>query len=502
MRQSAGFAALVAALCALSVGASGARAADAERACTALTGKTLRDGTISAATPVPAAAEVPAYCRVTGETAPNIRFHARLPLSAWNGKFYQAGCGGFCGDFDPDKRGYSNTIGEAVKRGYAAIMSDNGHRGSLADASWAVDNEEAVAVYADKGLPLVHDTGHALVKAFYGRTPRKSYFAGCSNGGRMALMAAQRYPKMFDGILAGSGVLNLTRNGGLYGTWLLRKNTAPDGSPVIGPAFNAKLPRLRAEVSRQCAAVLDPQKAVVTDPRACAFDAAQLPRCAAGQSTPECFTDAERATLAAWYAGPVNSQGQSLYAGTPVGSEPYWPVWLTGTANSRAVGLDLGRDYLKMAFVPGSGPPLDAQSFDFDRDPPRLTARAAAFDANNPDLSAFASAGGKLIIYHGWADPVVLPSNSVNYYEAAIARNGGLARLQSFARLFMIAGAGHCWEMPAPAPDQFDPIAALEAWVEKGRAPAAIPIVQQAKDGAVLRRAVLRPYPDSQIFDP
>ena len=479
-----------------------AQAAD-DAKCAGLAAQSPTGLTISEAVLVPAAAAVPAYCRVSGETAPHIRFQMRLPTTAWNGKFYQAGCGGFCGDFDADKAGYSNTIGEAVKRGYAAIVTDNGHRGYLGDASWAVNNEEALAVFAETGIPLAHDTGTKIVQAFYGRAPKRSYFAGCSNGGRMALMAAQRYPKMFDGILAGAPVLHLTHNGGLYGTWILQKNIAADGSLIIGPDFNAKLGRLHAEVLRQCTAVTDPQHVVITDSRACTFDAKKLPHCAPAQNTPDCFTDAERGTVAAFYAGPSNTKGQRLYTGTPLGSEPYWPVWLTGTPRSRAVGMDLGRDYLKMAFAPNEpNPPRDAKSFDFDRDPPRLAARAGAFDATDPNLAPFQKAGGKMIMYQGWADPVVLPERTVTYSEDAAKAAGGLDNLQRFVRLFMIAGAGHCWEMPSPGPDQFDPIAALENWVERGKAPESIPIAQVAKDGTVQRRASLRPYPLLEAFEP
>ncbi|MCB2107496.1 MAG: tannase/feruloyl esterase family alpha/beta hydrolase [Rhodobacteraceae bacterium] len=316
----------------------------------------------------------------------------------------------------------------------------------------------------------------------------------------MAAMAAQRYPDLYDGILSGAPVIDLTRNGGLYGSWIVQKNTDSNSDVVLGPKFNAKLPALHAEVLRQC----DTDNAgVVTDPRTCKFDAAALPRCENNEDSPACFTESEAGVIAAWYGGPRNSAGNPLYFGTPPGSEPFWPVWLTGTDKSRAVGMDLGRDYLKMAFSPSDpGPALTPDEFDFDRDPPRLASRSAALNATDPNLSAFAKSGGKMIMYQGWADPVVLPQRTVEYYESAVAQNGGLAKTQEFFRLFMIAGIGHCWEVPAPAPDQFDPIAALEAWAERGVAPEAIPIVQRDKAGKAVRKGTLRPFPLTETFDP
>jgi feruloyl esterase len=471
-------------------------------ACETLAGDPAFSFLVAEAVTVPETGGVPAYCRIRGEAPVQLRFEARLPVSAWNGSFYQSGCGGFCGDFNPDRSGFSNTIMEAVRRGYAAIMSDYGHRGAGADASWAIANEMAIELYADRGIPRLHDVGMALLDRFYGAAPRRSYFSGCSNGGRQAAVAAQRYPDLFDGILSGAPVLHLTLNGGLYGTWLVQKNTDADGGHVIGPAFNAKIPALRREVLAQCPGG-GPGDEVIRDPRQCRIDPNRFARCRDGDTSATCFSDAERETLAAWYRGPSDRSGRELFFATPAGSEPFWPVWLTGTEKAPAGGMALARDYLKLAFSPDDfGPRVESLTFDFDRDPPRLAARARLLDATNPDLSAFARSGGKLIMYHGWADPVVLPQRTATYYEEAVARNGGLDAIQNFFRLFMIAGVGHCWELPGPAPDRFDPIAAIEAWVERGLAPDAVSIEQRGKEGTVIRRGILRPYPELQVLEP
>ena len=137
--------------------------------------------------------DLPGFCQVQGTIDPDIGFEARLPLGAWNGKYYQSGCGGYCGGVYPDKPGFSNTINEALKLGYAAITTDNGHKGGPGEAAWAKGNAQAVEVYAHRGIYLTHEAGTELTRRFYGRQPGREYFSGCSNGGRMAAMAAQRY---------------------------------------------------------------------------------------------------------------------------------------------------------------------------------------------------------------------------------------------------------------------------------------------------------------------
>ena len=147
--------------------------------------------------------DLPGFCQLQGSIEPSIGFEARLPLADWNGKYYQSGCGGYCGMVLPDKPGYANTINEALKRGYATITTDAGHQATIGDPSWAKDNPEAVELYGHRAIALTHRAGTGLTRAFYGREPSREYFGGCSNGGRMAAMAAQRYPDLFDGILGG-----------------------------------------------------------------------------------------------------------------------------------------------------------------------------------------------------------------------------------------------------------------------------------------------------------
>ncbi len=443
--------------------------------CTGFLTRPLEGIRVDSAEVVSGREDLPAFCAVRGTIAPTIGFEMRLPLDGWNGKLFQSGCGGYCGAVIPDKPGWSNTINGALQMGYAAITTDAGHTGGLGDASWALDNPEGVELYAHRSIPLTHDAAMQLAEALYGHDPELSYFGGCSNGGRMAAMAAQRYPDIFDGIFAGGSVLNLSQNGGIYGSWVVQSNTAEDGSRILtAENFAARLPVLEAAVLAQCDASDGREDGNITQPRECKPDLSQLPICTAsnGSDPATCFTAAELGVLQRWYQGPRNSAGEQLYPGMPPGSERYWLVWFLDRAGRTAPGNALGGDYARyLGFPEGVPDGYTAMDFDFDRDPARLAANGEQLDALDPDLSAYRDRGGKLLMWHGWQDPLVLPDQSPGYYESVEAVMGGTEPTQEFMRLFMIPGQGHCWEIPASQPDQFNPLAVLERWVEQGEAP-------------------------------
>ena len=169
---------------------------------------------------------LPDFCQITGLIEPSINFEARFPVSDWNGNYFQAGCGGFCGLVLPERETHSNSINHALRKGYAAITTDSGHSGDhIGDATWAHNNPLAEQVYARDILPITRAAGHELIKLIYGKDPDFSYFSGCSNGGRLGAKAAQEYPNLFDGIIAGCPVLNLSMNGGVFGAWILQANS-------------------------------------------------------------------------------------------------------------------------------------------------------------------------------------------------------------------------------------------------------------------------------------
>jgi len=444
---------------------------------------------------------LPGYCAIRGVIDPHIGFEARFPLSHWNGKYYQSGCGGYCGSVLPDKPGFSNTINEALKRGYAAMTTDAGHSGSLGDASWAKDNPVAIEMYAEGSIPLSYQAGTRMVKAYYGKSARLEYFGGCSNGGRMAAIAAQRYPRLFDGIFGGSGVINLSQNGGIYGSWVVQSNTGADGHRILTREnFAPKLPLLEQEVLAQCDASDGKRDGFISLPRRCIVDVTKLPRCTANAGN-DCFTDTELKVLEKWYQGPRDSTGKQLYPGMPAGSERYWALWFLDNGDRVAPGNALGGDYAKyLGFQNPVPDDYTALDFDFDRDPPRLEASGRLLNALDPDLSAFRQAGGKYLMWHGWQDPLVLPDQSVDYYDRVLATLGGHQVVDPFFRLFMIPGMGHCWELPSAGPDRFNPIIVLENWVEKGEAPAELKVEAANPQTAATPATIVCPYPEPPIY--
>jgi len=481
-------------ICLFALGACG-RPVDLMARCEAFASEHFPGVHIDATNAVTDRDDLPGFCQIRGSIDPNIGFEARLPLVDWNGKYYQAGCGGYCGSVLPDKPGFANTINEALKRGYAAITTDAGHQATIGDPSWAKDNPDAVEIYGHRTIPLTHQAGIRLTSTFYGSEPSRKYFGGCSNGGRMAAMAAQRYPKLFDGILGGAGVLNLSQSGGIYGSWVVQSNTNDDGERVLTKAnFRDKIPLLEDEVMRQCDAVDGAKDGLISAPRQCAVDFDVLPDCSE-EGSAQCFTAKEKDVLRAWYQGPRNSAGEQLQPGMPPGGERFIDAWFLDPEDGVAVGNQLGGGFAKYLGFEGETPDdYTALDFDFDNDPQRLTRNAEALDALNPDLRGFRDAGGKYLMWHGWGDPLVLPDQSKDYYESVAAEMGGYDEIESFFRLFLIPGMGHCWEIPAGVPDRFDPITMLDQWVETNAAPDTLRATPVEAGSTALPELVVYPY--------
>lgn len=502
MRVIARAGAALALVAGMAVIADPARAAD----CAALARAKLDAVNLLSATEVAAAGDLPAYCRVLGFVRPAINFELRLPLEGWNGKFYMAGCGGFCGLLLADAPGFTNAMNFGLRRGYAAATMDGGHWGaSVVDGRWAAGNPVARADWGQRAVTETARVGKAIVKAFYGREQGRAYFAGCSTGGRMAAMEAARYPKDFDGIIAGAPALDYT---GLVATlfaFATKANTGLDGKPIL-TAAKAKL--VGEAATAACDAKDGATDGVIADPRSCDFQPAAL-LCRPGQNS-ECLTEAEVGTVDAWYRGPTDSRGRRLYpGGIPVGSEPHWPRWLTGAGQAPALMPLFAQDFLRyMAFDPPAGARFKVADYDLDRDPARLAETAPLYNAAtwNPDrpdeiagadLTAFRQAGGKMILYHGWADPLVTPFLTVAYWEGVARAAGGAAAAQDFARLFMVPGMDHCGigqDGPGIADTGIDPLTALEAWVERGEAPASLTMTKMAGGKPAWSRPVC-PYP-------
>jgi feruloyl esterase len=408
--------------------------------------------------------DLPAFCELRGEIVERVKFVMRLPASDWNGKFVVTGCGGFCGYLRPDKPGYSNSINEALKLGYAAIQTDSGHQAPNWSTDWAIGDEKALRLYAGEWMPLATATGRSLVAAFYQQQPARTYFQGCSNGGRLGMFAAQRYPELFDGIAAGGGIFDLTGNAGIHGLWILQTTRDKDGKAVID---QAKVPLIANHVRSRCDALDGVEDGVVAAPERCDPDVKALLCDEAGSDN--CLTRKELVAVERLYQG-ARVEGKQLFPGVNPGSESLWPIWLVGTDERRAWGELASEGMLRLTYGLTSDKPFNAHDYLLAKELENLEKYAPVVNATDPDLGGLEQAGGKLFYYHGLADPLILAGRVQQYREQALAVMGE-ARLDRVARFIMIPGHGHCWEKPGQVADDFNPLEVIDQWVETGIAP-------------------------------
>lgn len=474
--------------------------ADTASECAALATLRIEDTNLLSATVVPAKDGLPEYCRVLGFVRPAINFEVRLPTARWNGKFYMAGCGGYCGRLDSDRPGPFNAMNHGLRRNYAVSTMDAGHWApAVTDGRWAYHNRLAEVDYGYRAVTETARVSKALLQAFYQTQQKRSYFNGCSNGGRQALMEAWRYPDDFDGIISGAPALDIS---GLltFFAWVVQANTGPDGKDIL---LRTKVKLIEEAVVTACDAKDGLKDGVIDDPRACDFRPASL-RCQKADSA-ECLTAAEVAVLEKWYGGVRNGRGDALYpGGIPFGSEPFWWLWLTGREEAherfgrgRAVP-DFALNYFRyMAFPEDPGESFHPTHFNFEKDPARLQAMGEIYNVTNPDLSKFKARGGKVLMWHGWQDAIVTPERTIQYYAEVEQRMGGRAATQEFLRLFMVPGMDHCGNMPGPgiAAAGFDPLTALEKWIEEGVPPTRLLSTKTDKDGKTVWTRPLCPYP-------
>lgn len=449
--------------------------------------------TLTGATPGATAAGD--YCKVEGVIGPApsaIGFAVGLPMGNWNGRFLMGGDGGFDGSVAlPLNR---------LAQGYAVANSDSGHATPPAnDASWAYNNRTAEIDYGSRAVLVTTQTAKQIARAFYqGQPIAYAYFEGCSTGGRQALMAAQRYPQEFNGIVGGAPAFDLTGLA-VEQNWSLQKFRG-EGS-ISGKSAN-----LFNAVMAKCDAIDGLADGLIDDPQACRFDpAVDFPACAPGTDLPTCLTPAQASALADVYDGPRTSRGKgkSLYPGKPLGSEAWWNLWLlpdlTGTPGQGGFTFSF-MNYLFFKKDPGPG--YNWFDFDFDKDPQKAGTMAKILDAVDPRLQDLQRQGGKLILYHGSADGLITPLRTIEYYEEVMDRNpprrahgrrGADAGALSFARLFLVPGMDHCGAVGGGL-KTWDRLAPLVDWVENGIAPDTI-IAAQALPGGATRTRPLCPYP-------
>lgn len=423
--------------------------------------------------------KLPAFCRVAGAIRPsgdsNIEFEVWMPMSGWNGRYLGVGNGGFAGSINYTARGTGNAPGmaQALENGYATSSTDTGHEASATNADWAVGHPEKVIDYGYRAVHTTAMDAKAIVAAFYESDP-KSYFSSCSNGGRQALMEAQRYPADYNGIVAGDAAWYATHLAAAQ-IWNEQALMSDDASYI--PA--AKIPAIAAAVMDKCDALDGVKDGVIADPSKCHFDPAVL-QCK-GRDSNACLTAPQVVALKKIYAGPANSSGQ-IFPGIFPGSEGGpggWGLWIVGAQPGRSLNYSFGVGALaKMVY---QDPKWDFRRFNFDRDVAFLDDKLGPVrNAIDADLKSFRDRGGKLILYHGWADPDISPLSTVNYYDNVIARMGEKS-VDDFMRVYLAPGMQHCGggagatvlgAVPETGAEPQRGIqAAMERWVEKGTAP-------------------------------
>lgn len=406
-------------------------------------------------------------CDVKGLIAPQLQFELRLPTTTWQGDYLQDGCGGYCGAVGINTQAAAGCL--PLTNGAFAIASDNeGHFGAAAfSASFGADP----TLRASFGYQSEHQlavAAKAIIAKFYGTPARHAYFDGCSQGGHEGLTEAQRFPRDFNGIVAGSPASILTELNVFYQGWMSQANTAADGSPIL---TLADLAPLHAAVVKACDAADGTVDGLIADPLACHFDPGTL-ACHAG-GTGFCLSPAKVDTVRKLYAGPRDAQGTLLYPGWQLpGSEANWVAWVVPVA-AGAASIDQGIAQETLRYVVNPGIDGNATFRDVRFTPAefqRLTsANDGTYDAIDPDLSAFRAAGGKLILWAGWADPAISPVGTVAYYQAVQQAMGGAAATSRFARLFMLPGVSHCGG--GDGPNTFDALTAITNWVTGNQAP-------------------------------
>jgi feruloyl esterase len=418
---------------------------------------------------------LPARCRVAAILKPSsdseIAIEVWMPATDWNGKFQAVGNGGWAGVIS------YQAMALAIQEGYAAASTDTGHQGAGLDASFALGHPEKITDFSYRAVHEMTVRAKAMITSFYGRGPRLSYWNGCSTGGRQGLMEAQKYPEDFDGIIAGAPANYQTH----LHAWSVAVGVAAlrDKESNLTPA---NLALINKAVVAACDAADGVKDGLLNDPRQCHFDPSAL-LCRTNTSD-NCLTAAQVEAVKKIYAPVKTQSGALIFPTLQPGSELGWGA-LAGGPEPASVATGT------FAYLVYKDPKWDWHTFDAERD----TALADSTDiinATKPDLSAFQSRGGKLLMYHGWNDQLIAPENSVNYYSSVLEHMG--PNQGNWYRLFMAPGMQHC--RGGPGPDQFSVMGAMERWRESGVAPDQI-IASHTAGNRVDMTRPLCPYPQT-----
>jgi len=448
------------------------------------------------ATPAPIIA--PAHCRVVAVLTPTLDSVINMelwlpPADKWNKKFEAVGNGGWAGYIQGlgAAPGGTPPMVAALRSGYATAGNDTGHQ--EANGQFTLGHPEKVIDFAYRAMHEMTVHSKKLIEAFYEQPARLSYYNGCSTGGRQGLMAAQRYPKDFDGIIAGAPA-----NDHLYlhaGDMARMIDIFKDPEGLLP---KAKQDLLAKAVMNSCDMLDGVKDNLIGNPAMCRFDPAEL-LCKAGGGA-DCLTSKQVTTAKRLYADAKDSKGRLIFPGYAYGGESGYNVMRGVTAlgpgpdieaNPAPGDLQLGT-YRYLAHQDAK---WDWHSFNIDSDPALAKRKGGAIDAVETNMSKFRDHGGKLLLFHGWADPAIQPQHTVNYYNSVLDKMG--PGQDGWMQLFMVPGMGHC--SGGTGPNQVDWMGALETWREKGESPTFL-IGKGTLDGKPLTRPIC-PYPQVATYD-
>ncbi|AHI25874.1 putative hydrolase [Komagataeibacter xylinus E25] len=410
------------------------------------------------------------FCKVTGQIAPAISFEVDLPMEHWTQRFLQGGCGGLCG---MTRVGVSNAgaCAPALNGEFIMAGDDMGHTGpmmGLAQGTFGKDPQKRID-FAYRANHVTALAAKALTAAFYGQAPKYSYFVGCSDGGREALMEAQRFPDDFDGISAGAPAALFTVQNSFYHAWNVRGNQRADGTSIL---LQSRVGVLHDAVIQYCDTLSGVKDGILEDPRTCHFDPA-WGRCPVGQSdTAHCLTAEETQAAVRLYAGATDASGHPYIIGGPLpGSELQWALPATADGESMSNGIAASAiAYVIPTQVDEKAADLSRFRFD-DASFARMSELAPLYNAENTDLHAFHKRGGRLILWHGLSDQSISPLNTIAYYQG-VQREMGVEETESFLKFYLLPGVGHCGN--GEGFPQVDFLSPLLAWTEAGLTPAAL----------------------------
>jgi Tannase and feruloyl esterase. len=425
------------------------------------------------------------FCEISATVAPSIGMKVALPAEKWTQRFLQVGCGGLCGSINLSLSNANGCV-PAMNGEFAVAATDMGHSGSMMDGSWAEDPQKRID-FAYRANHLTAVLSKALIQAFYGQTQKYAYFMGCSDGGREALMEAQRYPDDFNGITAGAPAAFFQFQNSFYHGGNVEMNQRKDGSSIL---LQDRLPILHQAVMAHCPTQSGVKDGLLENPWACTFSDDWVKVCSAQQKEKsDCLTQEELDVAKKLYGGAADADGnQFVTGGLPLGSELKWPV--PATQEGRSMSEMMVLPALQYVLLPEANAPIKSLSaFPLTLENfKRVAELAPLYNAANTNLKPFMSRGGKLLMWHGLADDSVSPTFSLAYYQGVVSELGQ-SSVDSFLKLFLLPGVGHCGG--GNGFDQINLLTPLMAWVEEHQAPQQIIAGQPAQKAPEMAPPVL-----------